>query len=453
VAKDPKRVEKTANYLKDKAFGIFNELADVSEKLGKFDETINKVLGNVDVTKLEQLKGEAGQPGGMGPAGAIGPRGMNGVDGRHGMDGKDGPEGPMGPMGPIGKEGRPGRDGTQLKPQDIRDRLHSLKGEDRLSVEYVKGASPQEVADVIRKEKMLDVVDLKNGQKLLYPSKKIIDQRYHGAGVTQIVAGSGITISSEAPAAEGLGKVTISASGSSITGPTGYTGYTGATGPTGFTGYTGPSVTGYTGYTGPQGTTGFTGFTGATGYTGFTGPGNFTGYTGPTGFTGPIGPTGATGPTGFTGYTGPGNFTGYTGYTGYTGPIGPIGPTGFTGYTGTTGYTGYTGTTPAKRVVSLTDASTVTPNAGTTDEGILATLSQATQFINPSGSPVNGQMLEIRITSTTTRALTYDTQYLASSDLTPLPAATTGSSKTDYMLFEWNSTSSTWNLLAKNFGF
>jgi hypothetical protein len=104
------------------------------------------------------------------------------------------------------------------------------------------------------------------------------------------------------------------------------------------------------------------------------------------------------------------------------------------------------------RVATLTDAATVTPATDSFDGGILTTLGQATQFINPTGTPTNGQRYWIRVKSTTTRALTYDTQYRGSVDL-PLLAATTGSSKTDYLIFQWNSADSTWDFLSKNAGF
>jgi hypothetical protein len=103
-----------------------------------------------------------------------------------------------------------------------------------------------------------------------------------------------------------------------------------------------------------------------------------------------------------------------------------------------------------RRVVALTDAATVTPNADTTDMGTLATLSQATQFLNPTGTPTDGQQLRIRIKSTVARALTYDTQYKASDDLA-LPTLTTAN-KTDRMIFEWDSTDSKWVIVGRSFG-
>lgn len=106
----------------------------------------------------------------------------------------------------------------------------------------------------------------------------------------------------------------------------------------------------------------------------------------------------------------------------------------------------------SKRIVSLTDASTVTLNCGTTDLGILATMSQAINFANPSGTPTDGQVIQVRMKSTTARALTFGSQWRGSSD-NPLPSSSTGGGLTDRFAGEWNAADSKWDYLAKNFGF
>jgi hypothetical protein len=103
------------------------------------------------------------------------------------------------------------------------------------------------------------------------------------------------------------------------------------------------------------------------------------------------------------------------------------------------------------RVVTLTDASPVTPNADTTDIGVLTSLSQASVFANPTGTPTNGQLLRIRITSSASHAISFGTAYQTASSLL-LPTATTGSSAEDYIAFQWNSTDSKWDLIATTIG-
>lgn len=128
----------------------------------------------------------------------------------------------------------------------------------------------------------------------------------------------------------------------------------------------------------------------------------------------------------------------------------------YTDYSGTTGdflVGGKLSTTGGvlPRVVTLTDAATVTPNADTTDIGILTSLSQTTVFANPTGTPTNGQLLQIRITSSASRAISFGTAYQASSSLI-LPSATTGSNAEDYIAFRYNSIDSKWDLVGTTIG-
>ena len=120
------------------------------------------------------------------------------------------------------------------------------------------------------------------------------------------------------------------------------------------------------------------------------------------------------------------------------------------------------------KVVDLTTAQTltnkriepriVTATSYTTDTGISLTVATADifqvtaqagalKFNNPGGTPVNGQKLIVRIKDDgTAQALTYDTQFRASSDLA-LPT-TTVLGKTLYMGFMFNATDTRWDLLA-----
>jgi hypothetical protein len=97
------------------------------------------------------------------------------------------------------------------------------------------------------------------------------------------------------------------------------------------------------------------------------------------------------------------------------------------------------------RVVTLTDAATVTPNADTTDLGVLTSLSQTTTFANPTGTPTNGQLLQIRITSSTSRAIAFGSAYQTAGNLA-LPTVTTGGGVEDYLTFSYNSVDSEWDL-------
>lgn len=102
------------------------------------------------------------------------------------------------------------------------------------------------------------------------------------------------------------------------------------------------------------------------------------------------------------------------------------------------------------RIVSAASYTTDTGTSldvSTCDIFIVTAQAGALKFNNPSGTPVQGEKLMIRIKDNgTARALTYDTQFRASSDLA-LPT-TTVLSKTLYMGFIYNSTDTKWDLIA-----
>lgn len=107
-----------------------------------------------------------------------------------------------------------------------------------------------------------------------------------------------------------------------------------------------------------------------------------------------------------------------------------------------------------KRITSrITSATSYTTDTGTSlnidncDIFIVTAQAGALKLNNPSGTPTSGQKLIVRIKDDgTARALTYDTQFRASSDLA-LPT-TTVLGKVLYMGFIWNSVDSKWDLLA-----
>lgn len=106
------------------------------------------------------------------------------------------------------------------------------------------------------------------------------------------------------------------------------------------------------------------------------------------------------------------------------------------------------------RVVSYTDATSITINADTTDMATMANTQAAGTFtLNaPTGTVVNGQKLLFRMTSTNVQTFSWNGVFRGSTDLA-LPTASSGAGKEDYLGFIYDSTSSKWDLIAKNFGF
>lgn len=99
------------------------------------------------------------------------------------------------------------------------------------------------------------------------------------------------------------------------------------------------------------------------------------------------------------------------------------------------------------RVVSAASYTTSTTiDSDATDVYVITAQAGALLFNNPSGTPVQGQKLIIRIKDNgTARVLTYGSQFRAMG--TALPA-TTVLSKTMYMGFMYNSTDTKWDLLS-----
>lgn len=332
--KNLKRVIKKVAYETDPSKAVHTELTDQTDILESINENLVKstpekerVKGVADFVTgfLDSVKGEKGDTGATGPqgekgdkgdTGEMGPEGPAGIDGKDGEDGKDGMDGKPGEIGPVGPKGDKGETGPAGKD-----------------------ATPEQVVDILKKKRTLDISHIRNGEQLARAAAKLQtidfdDERWHGSGSGHTIQDAGTSLPQEkylnftGPGVSTADSpttnstiVTISGGGGAgSTGPTGYTGYTGYTGSQGATGYTG-----YTGDTGAASTV--TGPTGYTGYTGYTGAAST--VTGPTGYTGAIGPTGPdSGATGYTGYTG---YTGPTGYTGYTGPQGNPGVSGISG--------------------------------------------------------------------------------------------------------------------------
>jgi len=102
------------------------------------------------------------------------------------------------------------------------------------------------------------------------------------------------------------------------------------------------------------------------------------------------------------------------------------------------------------RIVTAASYTTDTGTAldvSTCDEFDVTAQAGALKLNNPSGTPVNGQKLIVRIKDNgTAQNLTYDTQFRASSDLA-LPT-TTVLGKTLYMGFIFNLTDTKWDLVA-----
>ena len=191
----PQKVKKLANYLKDPQLTVFDELNEINDNLEKAAEIFSAV---------EQLKGETGPQGEQGEKGDTGEMGPTGPQGEAGQDGKSGKRGKD---GIDGNDGKNGKDGSPDTPKEIVAKISSLVDEDRLSYEVLKDRPDlDKIIERLNSSRKLSIKALKDLP--IYPSSRNQDQRYHGSGVTKIIAGNGINIT-QTDSISGLGDVTI----------------------------------------------------------------------------------------------------------------------------------------------------------------------------------------------------------------------------------------------------
>lgn len=111
-----------------------------------------------------------------------------------------------------------------------------------------------------------------------------------------------------------------------------------------------------------------------------------------------------------------------------------------------TGDVGTAGTV-APRVTSITTSATPTPNATNTDQYVVTALASGTTFGAPTGTPIEGQRLLIRIKDNgTARTLVFNGVYRAGPNLA-LPGITIVN-KLTYLGFVYNSLDTKWDLIA-----
>ena len=106
------------------------------------------------------------------------------------------------------------------------------------------------------------------------------------------------------------------------------------------------------------------------------------------------------------------------------------------------------------RVVTITDGTTVTMNADTTDMAIQTNTQTAgtLTIAAPTGTLYDGQKLMFRLQSANVQTFSWNAIFDGSTDLT-LPITSSGNNKYDYAGFIYNSASTKWDIIAKNFGF
>lgn len=184
------RAKQILEFSKQSDLALYETLLDIKDKL----ESADALFGRFDISSLEKLKGEKGDQGDKGDEGIPGKDGRDGKDGLDGKDGKDGRD---------GVDGKDGMDGEtpdindlvsqvlqKIKipeykmqvldsPAQLRDKLQSLTGKDRLDVSAINGL-----------EEWLGSIHADLSSKVRY-----IGSGY--SGIKDLIAGSNITITKD----------------------------------------------------------------------------------------------------------------------------------------------------------------------------------------------------------------------------------------------------------------
>lgn len=104
-------------------------------------------------------------------------------------------------------------------------------------------------------------------------------------------------------------------------------------------------------------------------------------------------------------------------------------------------------------VSTVATATSITPTTSADIFSMTMTGAAGTFTINnPTGSPADGQIINLRLKCTNVQTLSLGANYRGSQDLA-LPSTTSGSSKTDYLAFQYNLVDTKWDYIGKNFGF
>ena len=222
----------------------FLSLSQAEPNLGVPPTNGYVLASNTDGTRSWVAGGGGGGTGATGVAGATGVTGATGISGYSGRTGATGANGQTGATGLSGRSGFSGNTGaTGAAGAAGAAGLSGFSG--------AAGSAGNTGATGAAGAAGLSGFSGFSGA---------------AGGVVQLVAGTNVTLSPT----NGLGTVTINATGGGGGGATGATGVPGVTGATGAAGAQG--ATGATGAAGAQGATGAAGAQGATGVTGATGP-------------------------------------------------------------------------------------------------------------------------------------------------------------------------------------
>lgn len=116
-------------------------ISDLEKKIPDLDAVLKAVKGVPGDVGEKGDKGDKGDRGEKGETGEKGEQGMTGESGSNGLPGMNGINGEKGETGITGEKGS---DGSPDTATQVRDKLESLKEDERLDVSFIKGLEKRE---------------------------------------------------------------------------------------------------------------------------------------------------------------------------------------------------------------------------------------------------------------------------------------------------------------------
>lgn len=154
------------NKLEDEMEEIKKAHAEMPKTMEMMPKEIAVEVKGAEVVTIkgkQGIQGERGEQGDKGDSGGRGIDGKNGIDGKDGLDGLDGKDG----YSPLrGIDYFDGKDGSPDDPNQIRDKLETLEGDERLDASAIKGLEKYDK----------DIEILKQGRPIFGPGKTKIIQ-------------------------------------------------------------------------------------------------------------------------------------------------------------------------------------------------------------------------------------------------------------------------------------